>query len=190
MKKFTALALALVLSLSLSSCGNNGTSSDDNSGSNSGDSAGKKQTINLVIGAGHTVGSMEYLDSLDNFFKPEVAKRVSENTDYEIEWTDAYGTVAGLSETVTATQDGLLDLCVITVSPVSGQLPYHQYSIYLPFCTGDNALLQKVSDQLYEEFSDELVTSFETQFTRSCWLRWFWTPMRYFPPLPSRSSLT
>ena len=108
MKKFTALALALVLSLSLSSCGNNGTSSDDNSGSNSGDSAGKKQTINLVIGAGHTVGSMEYLDSLDNFFKPEVAKRVSENTDYEIEWTDAYGTVAGLSETVTATQDGLL----------------------------------------------------------------------------------
>ena len=166
MKKFTALALALVLSLSLSSCGNNGTSSDDNSGSNSGDSAGKKQTINLVIGAGHTVGSMEYLDSLDNFFKPEVARRVSENTDYEIEWTDAYGTVAGLSETVTATQDGLLDLCVITVSPVSGQLPYHQYSIYLPFCTGDNALLQKVSDQLYEEFSDELVTSFETQYNQ------------------------
>ena len=166
MKKITALALALVLSLSLSSCGNNGTSSNDNSGSNSGDSAGKKQTIKLVIGAGHTVGSMEYLDSLENFFKPEVAKRVSENTDYEIEWTDAYGTVAGLSETVTATQDGLLDLCVITASPVSGQLPYHQYSIYLPFCTGDNALLQKVSDQLYEEFSDELVTSFETKYNQ------------------------
>lgn len=133
MKKFTALALALILTLSLSSCGNNGTASNDNSGSNSDDSAGKKQTIKLVIGAGHTVGSMEYLDSLENFFKPEVAKRVSENTDYEIEWTDAYGTVAGLSETVTATQDGLLDLCVITASPVSGQLPYHQYSIYLPY---------------------------------------------------------
>lgn len=166
MKKFTALALALILTLSLSSCGNNGTASNDNSGSNSDDSAGKKQTIKLVIGAGHTVGSMEYLDSLENFFKPEVAKRVSENTDYEIEWTDAYGTVAGLSETVTATQDGLLDLCVITASPVSGQLPYHQYSIYLPFCTGDNALLQKVSDQLYEEFSDELVTSFETKYNQ------------------------
>ena len=33
-------------------------------------------------------------------------------------------------------------------------------------CTGDNALLQKVSDQLYEEFSDELVTSFETQYNQ------------------------
>lgn len=102
-EKIYALALALILTLSLSSCGNNGTASNDNSGSNSDDSAGKKQTIKLVIGAGHTVGSMEYLDSLENFFKPEVAKRVSENTDYEIEWTDAYGTVAGLSETVTAT---------------------------------------------------------------------------------------
>lgn len=57
-------------------------------------------------------------------------------------------------------------MCVITASPVSGQLPYHQYSIYLPFCTGDNALLQKVSDQLYEEFSDELVTSFETKYNQ------------------------
>lgn len=55
--------------------------------------------------------------------------------------------------------------CVpITVSPVSGQLPYHQYSIYLPFCTGDNALLQKVSrTSCMKEFSDELVTSFVTQ---------------------------
>jgi hypothetical protein len=84
-----------------------------------------KKVINLVIGAGHTAGSMEYIDSLDNFFKPEVAKRVAEKTDYEIQWTDAYGTVVGISETVTGTQDGLLDFCVITASPVSGQLPYH-----------------------------------------------------------------
>jgi len=173
MKKITALALALMLVLSLAACGNSGKtqtppadtgSSSSTQGENP--APAKKETINLVIGAGHTAGSMEYIDSLDNFFKPEVAKRVSENTNYEIEWTDAYGTVVGVAETVTGTQDGLLDFCVITTSPVSGQLPYHQYSIYLPFCTGDNTLLQKVSDQLYEEFSDELVTSFETQYNQ------------------------
>lgn len=62
---------------------------------------------------------------------------------------------------------GLAGSGALSLSPLfPGQLPYHQYSIYLPFCTGDNALLQKVSDQLYEEFSDELVTSFETQYNQ------------------------
>lgn len=165
MKKLMSLVLALVLALSVTACGgDSGGSTPDDGGS--GEASTGKETINLVIGAGHTAGSMEYIDSLDNFFKPEVAKRVSENTNYEIQWTDAYGTVVGISETVTGTQDGLVDLCVITTSPVSGQLPYHQYSIYLPFCTGDNTLLQKVSDQLYEEFYDELVGSFETQYNQ------------------------
>lgn len=170
MKKIVALVLTLVMVLSMTACGGSSkpqeTPSNNDKPVNTDEEPAKKEKINLVIGAGHTVGSMEYLDSLENFFKPEVAKRVAEETNYEIEWTDAYGTVASLSETVTATQDGLLDLCVITASPVSGQLPYHQYSIILPFCTGDNSLLQKVSDQLYEEFSDELVTSFETQYNQ------------------------
>nr|WP_325212801.1 TRAP transporter substrate-binding protein DctP [uncultured Oscillibacter sp.] len=171
MKKMTALVLALLLVLSASACGGSGSQPANSDQPAKTDSTtppadAKKEKITLVIGAGHTAGSMEYIDSLDNFFKPEVAKRVAENTNYEIEWTDAYGTVVGVSETVTGTQDGLLDFCVITTSPVSGQLPYHQYSIYLPFCTGDNALLQKVSNQLYEEFSDELVTSFETQYNQ------------------------
>nr|WP_326183824.1 TRAP transporter substrate-binding protein DctP [uncultured Oscillibacter sp.] len=167
MKKITALVLTLVLALGLTACSGSSTPSDSTNNSSGGDtSSAQKETISLVIGAGHTAGSMEYIDSLDNFFKPEVAKRVSENTNYEIEWTDAYGTVVGVAETVTGTQDGLVDFCVITTSPVSGQLPYHQYSIYLPFSTGDNTILQKVSDQLYEEFSDELITSFETQYNQ------------------------
>lgn len=169
MKKLTALVLALLLALSISACGGNQPANSDQPAKTDSTAPAadvKKEKISLVIGAGHTAGSMEYIDSLDNFFKPEVAKRVAENTNYEIEWTDAYGTVVSISETVTGTQDGLVDFCVITTSPVSGQLPYHQYSIYLPFCTGDNTLLQKVSNQLYEEFSNELTTSFETQYNQ------------------------
>lgn len=183
MRKYVSLVLTLAMAVSLAACGGSGapttaapaateaakaaeTTAAAAAAAETPAPSADKKVINLVIGAGHTAGSMEYIDSLDNFFKPEVAKRVAEKTDYEIQWTDAYGTVVGISETVTGTQDGLLDFCVITASPVSGQLPYHQYSIYLPFCTGDNALLQKVSNQLYEEFPDELINSFETQYNQ------------------------
>lgn len=168
LKRMMTLVLALVMSLSLVACGGESDSAStpkEDGGSASGEA--KKEVITLTIGAGHTAGSMEYIDSLDNFFKPEVAKRVAENTNYEIKWTDAYGTVVGVSETVTGTQDGLVDFCVITASPVSGQLPFHQFSIYLPFCTGDNETLLKASKQLYAEFPEELTTSFETQYNHT-----------------------
>jgi C4-dicarboxylate-binding protein DctP len=163
-KRTLAMVLALMMSLSLVACGSSSGSSTADSDADSTSGDGEKQVINLTIGAGHSAGSMEYIDSLDNFFKPEVASRVAEETDYEIKWTDAYGTVAGLSETVTATQDGLVDFCVVTLSPVSGQLPYHQFSIYLPFCTGDNEICLKAAKQVYSEFPDELVTSLETSY--------------------------
>lgn len=169
MKRTLALILALVMSLALVACGakEEAPAATPSAPSEApAETPAKKETISLTIGAGHTAGSMEYIDSVQNFFKPEVAKRVSEETNYEINWVDAFGTVVTLAETITGTQDGLVDICVTTASTVSGQLPYHQFSIYLPFCTGDNDLLQKVSDQLYSEYPDELVTSFETQYNQ------------------------
>ena len=169
MKRTLALILALVMSLALVACGAKEEAPAETPSAPSeapAETPAKKETISLTIGAGHTAGSMEYIDSVQNFFKPEVAKRVAEETNYEINWVDAFGTVVTLAETITGTQDGLLDICVTTASTVSGQLPYHQFSIYLPFCTGDNTLLQKVSDQLYSEFPEELITSFETQYNQ------------------------
>jgi TRAP-type C4-dicarboxylate transport system substrate-binding protein len=165
MKKLLAILLALAMIWSLAACSSS-SNEPAQPAEPSGSETVEKETIPLVIGAGHTAGSMEYIDSLDNFFKPEVAKRVSENTNYEIAWTDAYGTVGGVAETVTITQDGMLDFCVITVSPVSGQLPYHQYSILLPFSVGDNKICLEASKKLYEEFPDQLITSFETQYNQ------------------------
>ena len=169
MKRTWALILVLVMSLALAACGAKEEAPAQTPSAPSetpAEAPAKKETISLTIGAGHTAGSMEYIDSVQNFFKPEVAKRVAEETNYEINWVDAFGTVVTLAETITGTQDGLLDICVTTASTVSGQLPYHQFSIYLPFCTGDNTLLQKVSDQLYSEYPDELITSFETQYNQ------------------------
>ena len=93
MKKLTALVLALLLALSVSACGGNQPANSDQPAKTDSTAPAadvKKEKISLVIGAGHTAGSMEYIDSLDNFFKPETAKRVAENTNYDIEKNSSF----------------------------------------------------------------------------------------------------
>lgn len=149
-KKLLIGALALCLSLGLSACGSSSESS----------------TITLTMGAGHTVDSMAYLQVADSFFIPEVTARVAAETDYEVEWSQAYGTVVSLTETVTGCQDGLVDFCMITTSPVTGQLPYNNFGIYLPFSCADNGTMLAASKQLYTEFADEMLTPLEEDYNQ------------------------
>jgi TRAP-type C4-dicarboxylate transport system substrate-binding protein len=67
-------ACAVLLIFSLASC------------SKKGDTAGlvEKQKITLRIGSGHAI-SNPWVTVLENFFVPEVSKRVAEKTNYEIE---------------------------------------------------------------------------------------------------------
>lgn len=127
----------------------------------------EKETISLVIGSGHSARQMDYMEALDDFFIPEVSKRVSEETNYEIEWTTAYGgTVAKLPEMVTAVQDGLLDMGTIATAMVSSQLPLHNYTYILPYTADTPVICYEASSQLYNEFPDELINSFETEYNQ------------------------
>lgn len=159
MKRFAAGLLAAVMALSLAACGGD---TADTAAESTESSDGGKTVINLTIGSGHSARSLDYMESLDDFFKEEVSKRVAENTDYEIQWTDAYGTVVTGAETLDGTRDGLVDICAIFIGACAGQLPLHNYTYILPFCCEDTSMCLDVTRQVYQDYSAELVDSLET----------------------------
>lgn len=111
-----------------------------------------KKTLRFTIGSGHTARSLEYLIVAEDFFMPEVQKRVAEKTNYAIEWVPTFGTVAGLSDILKAIEDGLVEFGFMMTGALAGQLPYHNFSTILPFTTNDPLVSMKAAYKLYEEF--------------------------------------
>lgn len=163
MKRFACFALALLLVLCLGACGGTPANSTPDGSSSGGSADGGKTTINLTIGSGHSARTLDYMESLDDFFKVEVANRVAEKTNYQIEWTDAYGTVVTGAETLGGARDGLVDICAIFIGACAGELPLHNYTYILPFCCEDTSMCLDVTRQVYQDYSSDLVDVFETQ---------------------------
>lgn len=164
MKKFLSILLICILTLSLSACGGSpGGDTDKNSGESG---SGGKTVINLVIGAAHSARALDYMESLDDCFKEEISRRVYEETDYEIQWTDAYGTVLTAAETLDGTRDGLVDICPVFVGACAGELPLHNFSFILPFACPDPNMCLDVTRQVYADYSAELIDVLETEFNQ------------------------
>lgn len=101
MKKIAALLLSLILVFSLlaacsSTTGTPATNAPatnapaDNTDSSSQPSA-EKETITLKIGAGHAATATQWTYAMTQYFQPTVAERVAAETNYQIEWTEAWG---------------------------------------------------------------------------------------------------
>lgn len=173
-KKMMAAALAGVMALSLMGCGGAASSGNNTSSGNAvtsnaaaeNTSSGDKQVIELTIGSGHSARTLDYMESLDDYFKVQVAERVAAETNYEIKWTDAYGTVVTGSETLDGTRDGLVDICAIFIGACAGELPLHNYTYILPFSCEDTKMCLDVTRQLYQDYSADLVDCFENNFNQ------------------------
>ncbi len=122
--------------------------------------------IELTIGSGHSARTLDYMESLDDYFKVQVAERVAAETNYEIKWTDAYGTVVTGAETLGGTRDGLVDICAIFIGACAGELPLHNYTHILPFACEDTKMCLDVTRQLYKDYQADLVDSFETNYNQ------------------------
>lgn len=120
-------------------------------------------TITLRIGAGHPSGPTVYVTDTAEFFVPEVKRRVSEETEHEIEFVEGYGgAIAGVAETLEAVQNGILDIGAYCFCFEPAKLFLHNFPYYAPFGPTDSAeamaAVRKVYDQvpwLAEQFASQ-----------------------------------
>ncbi len=108
-------------------------------------------TYKWRIGAGHPVQGIAHVTAVDEFFVPEVTKRL-EKLGHKVEWTKAWGgAVAKLPETLEATRTGLLDIGVVNFPFHSAQLFTNNFPFYFPFQPGDHVLAVKAVRATYDE---------------------------------------
>src|SRR5690606_40025867 len=68
------------------------------------------EKISLRIGAGHPAAAT-WITTIRELFMPRFAERVKAETEYEIQWTEAWGgSVCKLGECLEAVESGLLDM--------------------------------------------------------------------------------
>jgi len=156
------LSLVFVLGVVLAGCGggSSGSSSQGGSGSTgssgsggSGGSGGSasKQTIKITIGAEQAADAKTEIRLLRDFFVPEVNKRL-ENTNYKIDWNEAYGgTIAKVGEALGALKSGLLDMSYVINAFEPANLKVNNIAFSVPFQSPDAVLATNVFAQLHQQ---------------------------------------
>lgn len=105
----------------------------------------------LRMGGGHTTG-LTYIRVYDEYFAPEVIKRVKAKTGHDIRFIKAWGgSVAKVDGVIEAVQKATLDIGLSPVSFEQSRASLLNYSAYVPFTTSDPVLQQKVADRMLKE---------------------------------------
>lgn len=123
------------------------------------------ETYKLRIGGGHPVTGIAHVTAVQDFFMPEVNKRL-EKLGHKVEWTAAWGgSVAKLPETLEATKSGLLDVGVVNFPFHSAQLFTNNFPFFFPFQPSDHVLAVKAVRATYDE-QKFLTEVFEKKFNQ------------------------
>jgi TRAP-type C4-dicarboxylate transport system substrate-binding protein len=109
------------------------------------------KTFRLTIGAGHPP-VVVHVNRLANFFAPEVKKRVEAGTDHKIEWVPAWaGSVAKIGGVLESTQDGLLDVGLVSIPFEPTKLFLHNFTLFTPFGPTDSNQVAAVSLKVFDQ---------------------------------------
>ncbi len=114
--------------------------------------AADKEIIRLRIGAGHTPESGQWIKTVNDFFMPEVNKRLA-GTKYEIKWVPGWGgSIAKLGEVLEAIETNLLDVGYIVLVFEPAKLMLQGMTYRMPFQSGDPMLVSKATAYMYGKY--------------------------------------
>src|SRR3954463_330987 len=98
-------------------------------------SAPAQETIKLRIASGHPTANT-YVNLMQNFFVPEVTKRVAQRTKHKVEFVEGYGgAMVKVADTLEGVQSGLIDIGGYCFCFEASNLPLNSFQVMLPFGT-------------------------------------------------------
>jgi C4-dicarboxylate-binding protein DctP len=112
--------------------------------------AAQAENIRLRIASGHPAANT-YVNLMQNFFVPEVSKRVAERTSHKVEFVEGYGgSMVKVADTLEGVQSGLIDIGGYCFCFEASNLPLHAFQVMLPFGTMSSDMSVKLARTVYD----------------------------------------
>jgi TRAP-type C4-dicarboxylate transport system substrate-binding protein len=144
-------AILTALSASILAVAGSGTAQADN--------------IKLRIASGHPAVNT-YVNLMQNFFVPEVTKRVKERTKHTVEFVEGYGgSMVKVADTLEGVQSGIIDIGGYCFCFEPSNLPLHAFQVMLPFGTMDPVTSVTLARRVYDKVP-YMSSVFEEKFSQ------------------------
>jgi TRAP-type C4-dicarboxylate transport system substrate-binding protein len=112
------------------------------------------EKISLKIASGHNA-SWHFIQITQNYFIPELKKRVKERTAHEIDFTEGFaGAMVKPTEVLEGLQSGIIDIGVFCYCHEGQKLALHNFPMYLPFGPTDPAISLRATRKVYDSIPE------------------------------------
>lgn len=109
------------------------------------------ENIKLRIASGHPPVNT-YVNLMQNFFVPEVTKRVAARTKHTVEFVEGYGgSIVKVADTLEGVQSGIVDIGGYCFCFEPSNLPLHAFQVMLPFGTMSPAKSVTLARRVYDK---------------------------------------
>jgi C4-dicarboxylate-binding protein DctP len=109
------------------------------------------EDIKLRIASGHPPANT-YVNLMQNFFVPEVTKRVAAKTKHKVEFIEGYGgSIVKVADTLEGVQSGIIDVGGYCFCFEPSNLPLHAFQVMLPFGTMDPVVSVQLARTVYDK---------------------------------------
>ncbi len=113
--------------------------------------AAQAEDIKLRIASGHPPVNT-YVNLMQNFFVPEVTKRVAARTKHKVEFIEGYGgSIVKVADTLEGVQSGIIDIGGYCFCFEPSNLPLHAFQVMLPFGTMDPVMSVTLARRVYDK---------------------------------------